>query len=46
MGEMLVYMAEEQADGEDAAFEFLIQHEDLWTTWVSEEVAVKIKAAL
>ncbi len=46
MGSMLVYMAEEQAAGEDAAYEFLEQHEDLWTTWVSEEVAAKIKAAL
>ncbi|PCJ76127.1 MAG: ABC transporter substrate-binding protein [Rhodobacteraceae bacterium] len=46
MGTMLVYMADEQADGEDAAFEFLIQYEDLWTTWVSEEVAAKVKAAL
>lgn len=46
MGAMLVYMADEQAGGEDAAIEFLIQYEDLWTTWVSEEVAAKIKAAL
>jgi len=46
MGSMLVYMADEQAAGEDAAIEFLIQYEDLWTTWVSEEVAAKVKAAL
>jgi glycine betaine/proline transport system substrate-binding protein len=46
MGAMLVYMADEQADGADAAVEFLIKYEDLWTTWVSEEVAAKIKAAL
>lgn len=46
MGAMLVYMADEQAAGEDAAIEFLIQHEDVWTTWVSEEVAAKVKAGL
>ncbi len=46
MGAMLVYMADEQAAGEDAAIEFLIQYEDLWTTWVSDEVAAKVKAAL
>lgn len=46
MGAMLVYMADEQAAGEDAAIEFLIQYEDLWTTWVSEEVAAKVKAAI
>ena len=46
MGAMLVYMADEQAAGEDAAIEFLIEYEDVWTTWVSDEVAAKIKAAL
>jgi len=46
MGAMLVFMADEQAAGEDAAIEFLIEYEDLWTTWVSEDVAAKVKAAL
>ena len=46
MGAMLVYMADEQAEGSDAAVEFMINYEDLWTTWVSEDVAAKIKAAL
>jgi glycine betaine/proline transport system substrate-binding protein len=46
MGSMLVFMADEQAAGEDAAIEFLIEYEDLWTNWVSEEVAAKVKAAL
>ncbi len=46
MGSMLVYMADEQAAGEDAAFEFLTQYEDLWTTWVPADVAAKIKAAM
>ena len=46
MGSMLVYMADEQAAGEDAAVEFLTKYEDVWTTWVSDEVAAKVKGAL
>ena len=46
MGAMLVYMADEQAEGADAAIEFLIRYEDVWSTWVSPEVAAKVKAAL
>lgn len=46
MGAMLVYMADEQAAGEDAAYEFLSEYEEIWTQWVSEEVAAKVKAAL
>ena len=46
MNGMLVWMGEEQAGGADAAVEFLIQHEDLWTTWVSADAAAKIKASL
>ncbi len=46
MNAMLVYMGEEQASGEDATIEFLKKHEDVWTKWVSEDVASKVKAAL
>jgi glycine betaine/proline transport system substrate-binding protein len=46
MNGMLVWMGEEQAGGADAAIEFLIQHEDLWTAWVSADAAAKIKASL
>ena len=46
MNSMLVFMGEEQAGGEDAAIEFLMRHEDLWTTWVSDDAAAKIKASL
>ncbi len=46
MGAMLVYMSDEQAEGSDAAIEFLIRYEDVWTNWVSPEVAAKVKAAL
>lgn len=43
---VLAWMAENQATGEDGAEHFLKSHEDVWTQWVSEEVAKKIKAAL
>ena len=46
MNGMLVYMADNQAKGSDAAVEFLIKHEDIWTKWVSSSVAKKIKKSL
>ncbi len=46
MGSMLVYMSDEQAEGSDAAIEFLERYEDVWTQWVSPEVAARVKAAL
>ena len=46
MNGMLVYMNENQASGEDATIEFLMNHEDVWTTWVTADAAAKIKAAL
>ena len=46
MNGMLVYMEEEQAQGPDAAIEFLIKHEDLWKTWVPSDVAEKVKSAI
>ncbi len=46
MGEMLVYMADNQAAGPDAAIEFLTKHEAVWTKWVSPEVAAKVKGSL
>jgi glycine betaine/proline transport system substrate-binding protein len=46
MGSMLVFMEEEQADGVDAAAEFMSRHEDLWMKWVPADVAAKVKASL
>ena len=46
MNGMLVYMADNQAKGSDAAVEFLIKHEDVWTEWVSSSAAKKIKKSL
>lgn len=46
MNGMLVYMANEQASGEDAAIEFLEKNKDLWKSWVPADVASKVEAAL
>ena len=46
MNGMLVWMADNQAGGSDAAIEFLSKHEDVWTKWVSSGVAKKVKAGL
>lgn len=46
MNGMLVYMADNQAGGSDAAIEFLIKHEDIWTKWVSASAAKKIKKSI
>ncbi|MEM7194346.1 MAG: glycine betaine ABC transporter substrate-binding protein [Pseudomonadota bacterium] len=46
MNGMLVYMGEEQAGGEDAAIEFLLQNGDLWKSWVSADVAGKVEKSL
>ncbi len=35
-----------KAKGSDAAVEFLIKHEDVWTKWVSSSAAKKIKKSL
>jgi len=46
MNGMLVYMADNQAKGSDAAIEFLKQHEGVWGKWVSSSAKKKIKAGL
>lgn len=46
MNDMLVYMGDNQAGGSDAAIEFLLNHGDVWESWVSAEVAEKVKAEL
>ena len=43
MNGMLVYMDENQADGADAAAEFLRVHGDVWKPWVPSEVAANVK---
>ena len=44
MNGMLVYMDENQAEGADAAAEFLRAHPDVWKAWLPEEAAMKVKA--
>ena len=46
MNGMLVWMGENQAEGADAAIEFLKTQEDVWTKWVTKSAAKKIKAGL
>ena len=46
VGPIIVYMDENQATGEDAAYYFLKNYEPIWTSWVSKEVADKVKEAL
>ena len=35
-----------KADAEDTAVHFLKANEDIWTKWVSPEIAAKVKATL
>ena len=44
MNDMLVHMDENQAEGADAAAEFLRLHGDVWKSWVSSDAAMKVKA--
>ncbi|MCM0147258.1 ABC transporter substrate-binding protein [Photobacterium galatheae] len=46
MNQMLAWMEEMQADGETAANYFLMQHEPMWTQWVTLDAAKRIKQAI
>ena len=46
MGAMLVYMGDNQAGGEDAAIEFLLNYESLWTQWVGVQADNQNKKSL
>ena len=46
VNELLGWMEENQATGEEAAFYFLENNEDIWSAWVDADVAEKVKAAL
>ena len=43
---LLAWMEDNQADGEIAGEYFLENHSDIWTQWVTPDVAAKVKAAL
>ncbi|HEY9078497.1 ABC transporter substrate-binding protein [Magnetovibrio sp.] len=46
MNELLVWVEDNQADGETSAVYFLKNHPAQWTPWVSKAVAAKVKAAV
>lgn len=46
VNKLLAWMTDNQATGEDGAIYFLENNPDIWTQWVSPEVAEKVKAAL
>ena len=43
---LMAWMTDNQASGDDGAKQFLKEHEDIWTKWVTPDAAEKIKAAL
>ncbi|MGY9006790.1 MAG: glycine betaine ABC transporter substrate-binding protein [Alphaproteobacteria bacterium] len=45
-GDILIYMNENRAGGEDAARYFLKKYPKVWGQWVPADVAAKVKAAL
>lgn len=46
VNEVLAWMGDNQATNEDAAWYFLENYEDVWSGWLSPEVAEKVKGAL
>ncbi len=44
--EALAYMQENDARAEEAAVWWMKQHEDLWISWLPEDVAAKVKESL
>lgn len=46
VNELLAWMGDNQATNEDGAYHFLENYEDVWSAWLSDEVAAKVKGAL
>ncbi|QUW23855.1 ABC transporter substrate-binding protein [Sporosarcina sp. Marseille-Q4063] len=44
--DMLEYMEETEADADETAKWWMKENEDVWTEWVSDEVAEKVKTAI
>ena len=44
--EALVYMNENDATPEEAAIWWMNEHEDIWTSWIPEDIAEAVKASL
>ncbi|MFD1019674.1 ABC transporter substrate-binding protein [Thalassobacillus hwangdonensis] len=45
-GEALAYMKDNEASADEAAQWWMEQHEDIWTEWVPEDVATKVKDSM
>jgi glycine betaine/proline transport system substrate-binding protein len=46
VSKLLAWMTDQQATGEEGALHFLKENPDVWTKWVTPEVAEKVKASL
>jgi glycine betaine/proline transport system substrate-binding protein len=46
VGGVLAHMSDNQANGEDGAFYFLKNHEDVWSKWLTADQVKKVKKAL
>ncbi|MGB1236566.1 MAG: glycine betaine ABC transporter substrate-binding protein [Pseudomonadales bacterium] len=46
LGDVLIYMDQNQANGEDAAYYFLENQPQIWQQWLPADVAEKVKKAL
>lgn len=46
VNKLMAWMTDNQASGEEGAKHFLQENPDIWTTWVSPDVAEKVKSAL
>ena len=46
LNKYLTYMDDNQASGEEAAIEFMLNEEAVWSTWVSEDAAKAINKSL
>ena len=46
VSEVLAFMLEDDADVDEGALWFLREREDLWTNWVSDEVAERVREAV
>ncbi|MEZ9229571.1 ABC transporter substrate-binding protein [Vibrio amylolyticus] len=46
MNQLLAWMEDNQADGEEAMYHFLSEYPEVWHPWVSEEIAKKVEQAL
>ena len=46
LGQLMSWMTDNQASGEDGAKHFLEENKDVWKAWVTPEAAEKIEASL